>query len=139
MKETRTRPIFSDCRIIIIRLILKALSIVNLFKEVNHFNLWNILRLQDENHSGTFEGSEQGLTLLPSDRLVIQKVSQEVDDDDAIHICYDEVCVCWFASFLFIFFSYDWAQCGSRKMDTFSRRSVELGFVKLISYFNPKT
>ena len=45
--------------------------------------------LQYEYHSGTFEGSEQGLTLLPSDRLVIQKVSQEVDDDEAddgIHV-----------------------------------------------------
>ena len=65
-------------------------------------NTSNILRLQDENHSGTFEGSEQGLTLLPSDRLVIQKVSQEVDDDDTIHIYYDEVCVCLFVSLLFI-------------------------------------
>ena len=42
--------------------------------------------------------------MLPSDRLVIQKVSQEVDDDDDIHLCYDGVCFCWFVSFLFIFF-----------------------------------
>ena len=45
--------------------------------------------LHHEYHAGTFEGSEQGLTLLPSDRLVIQKVSQEVDDDEAddgIHV-----------------------------------------------------
>ena len=45
--------------------------------------------LHHEYHAGTFEGSEQGLTLLPSDRLVIQKVSQEVDDDaddDDIHV-----------------------------------------------------
>ena len=86
----------------ITQVLLKALSIVNLFKEVNNFNQRNILRLQDEYHAGTFEGSEQGLTLLPSDRLVIQKVSQEVDDDDAIHICYDEVCFCLFVTFLFI-------------------------------------
>ena len=71
-----------------------------------------MLQYEYENHSGTFEGSEQGLTLLPSDRLVIQKVSQEVDDDDAdddaIHICYDEVCVCLFVSFLFIPKKFCW-------------------------------
>ena len=59
--------------------------------------------------------------MLPSDRLVIQKVSQEVDDDDAaaadddddtdddaINIYYDEVCVCLFVSFLFIPKKFCW-------------------------------